>query len=628
MCGIAGFISPHVPALRREEAVARMSAAMVHRGPDDAGLGSWSEATLGMRRLAIFDPANGHQPMSSPDGRRHLVFNGAIYNHQALRAELATAWEFHTHCDTEVLLAALTLWGERALSRLRGMFAFAFWDDDRRTLLVARDPLGIKPLYYRAAPDGSLLFASEIQALCAAGSTHVSTEIDPAAVSAYLAYLAVPAPLSLYRGIHCLRPGERLTWREGRTETAMYWKLGDGLDGRRPSPCHSPEEFSVELRAQLEDTVRAHVLADVPVGAFLSGGLDSTLITALMTKLGSGRLKTFSIGFAETGFSEADDAAANARYLSTEHHPFLLTGAQVAADIERIVAALDQPTGDGVNTYYASQAAKAGGVTAALSGLGADELFGGYPSFQRAPSLARARQIFAALPRPLRDSLTRLGNTGGPGWRKLADTLRHGHSPAALALAQRRLFSDATAARLLVPGLEIPTHPALASLEAELQGTGLLGMTGAAELRGYMTDVLLRDSDVMSMRHSLELRVPFVDVPLVAWAMAQPDALRFDPRLPKGALIAATRDLLPPELLTRKKRGFTLPFPLWMRKELRPFLDHTFSPAALAAQPFIRPAGARALWQSFLAGGDDREWSRVWSLAMLLATLSRPRLSV
>ncbi|HEY0947383.1 MAG TPA: asparagine synthase (glutamine-hydrolyzing), partial [Opitutaceae bacterium] len=384
MCGIAGVIGTALSPAERSAVVARMVRAMPHRGPDDEGMFAdpAGGAALGMRRLAIFDPAHGQQPMTTADGRHTLVFNGAIYNFRALRRELEAAGEsFRTACDTEVLLAALARWSEAALPRLRGMFAFAWWDRITRTLRVARDCFGIKPLYFAERGDG-VVFASELNALLAGGM--VPAEIDPAAAAHYLAYLAVPAPGTIYRGIRNLRPGECATWREGRWEIREYWTFAHARGAGDAAPARSREEFLAGLRHQLEDTIAAHRLADVPVGAFLSGGLDSAAIVGLMAR-GGGTVKTFSIGFGEAAYSEADEAAETARHLGTMHSASVLTGADLAADIESLVSVLDQPTGDGINTYYASRAARAGGVTVALSGLGGDELFGGYPSFRNVP---------------------------------------------------------------------------------------------------------------------------------------------------------------------------------------------------------------------------------------------------
>ncbi|MCX6951014.1 MAG: asparagine synthase (glutamine-hydrolyzing), partial [Verrucomicrobia bacterium] len=549
MCGIAGFIDSLTARELRCDAVARMCAAMVHRGPDDAGLESPGEATLGMRRLAIFDPANGHQPMGSPDGRFTLVFNGAIYNFRALRDELASFWTFRTHCDTEVLLAAYAHWGERCLSRLRGMFAFAVWDDRERTLFLARDPFGIKPLYYRHA-GARLLFASELNALVA--SAAFAAEIDPLSVADYLAWFAVPAPRTIYRDVFSLRPGECATFRAGRLDIRAAWSFR--AIPATAAPCATREEFTRELRARLDDSIRAHVVADVPVGAFLSGGLDSAVVVGLMTRASGARLRTFSIVFDETEFSEGDHAAATARHFGTEHHPTLLTGARVAGDLDTLLAALDQPTGDGINTYYASQAARAGGVTVALSGLGGDELFGGYPSFRDLPRLARWLPLWHALPAPLRRGLVARLHRGDTRQRKLGDFLGHVRNFQDLNALQRRVFSEPTRRSLLGPdvlaalGARAPFHPELSTLTADLAGVGAFEIMSAWELRTYMADVLLRDSDVMSMRHSLELRVPFVDRPLVEWLWHQPTAFKSDPRHAKTPLSDATRDLLPPGL--------------------------------------------------------------------------------
>ena len=624
MCGIAGYISHIQPPSNRSVVVARMNAAMVRRGPDDEGVDTWGDATLGMRRLAIFDPAHGHQPMSTPDGRWHLVFNGAIYNFRALRAELEAAGRsFHTQCDTEILLGAIAHWGEGCLNRLRGMFAFAAWDSHENTLLLARDPFGIKPLYVHSTTNGGLLFASELNALLASG--RVPADIDPHAVSAYLSWLAVPAPQTIYRHVRSLRPGECAVWRAGKLNVKSYWTLRDAYNDGNIRVTRSPSEFTAGLRAQLEDTVQAHAIADVPVGAFLSGGLDSTALVALMTKLGGARLKTFSLGFDDAGYSEADAAAANARYLGSDHHASVLTGERVASEIDTILSTLDQPTGDGINTYYVSQAARAGGVTVALSGLGADELFGGYPSFRNVPRLSRWLPVWHVLPGFVREALLARWARGDTRQRKLADTLRHGLRPAALALLQRRVFAESTRCALLSADAmtAYAPHPEETALADQLAGADLFSVTSAAELRGYMTDVLLRDSDVMSMSQSLELRVPFVDKPLVTWLARQPTTFKYTPARPKAALAYAVRDLLPPDLLRRPKRGFTLPFSRWMRGPLQPFLEETFSAASVSRTGLFSADAVQTRWRGFLAGQDTAEWSRVWSLAMLIAFVNR-----
>jgi asparagine synthase (glutamine-hydrolysing) len=627
MCGIAGFVDPGTPDEAREQAVLRMCSAMIHRGPDDSGMATRGSATIGMRRLAIFDPTNGHQPMTTPDGRHTIVFNGAIYNFRSLQTELESAgWIFRTRCDTEVLLAALAQWGLEAIGRLRGMFAFALWDASDDSLLIARDPFGIKPLYF--AHEGKrLVFASEVYALLASGTN--AGEIDPASVADYLAWFAVPAPRTIYRGIMSLQPGEFLTFRDGTAEIRAAWTFRS--IPADPKPCSTREELVRELRARLDDTIRAHVIADVPVGAFLSGGLDSAVVAGLMSGASGNALKTFSIGFEEDDFSEADDAEASARHLGAIHHTRILTGDEVARDLDKFLGACDQPTGDGVNTYYASQTAQEGGVKVALSGLGGDELFGGYPSFRSIPTLAHKLPLWWSLPRPLRALVTGSLSRRGTRARKLSDFLLNARDAHELGALNRRVFSESRRLSLLAPdvvsglgGLS-PLHPKLEALRADVGMDELYSLVSAWEMRTYMADVLLRDSDVMSMRHSLELRVPFVDRPLIEWFWQQPARLKDDKRHPKSILAEACADVLPPGIRNRKKRGFTLPFPIWMRKDLRPFIEDTFSPASVGRSGLFAPSPVQELWREFLAGGDNREWSRVWSLAMLIAFVNRRR---
>lgn len=620
MCGIAGFVGPDCAPARREAAVARMCAAMERRGPDDQGLASTGPATLGMRRLAIFDPKNGRQPMVSPDGRFTLVFNGAIYNFRALRAELERSWSFRTECDTEVLLAAFSRWGADCLPRLRGMFAFAVWDATEQQLFLARDPFGIKPLYFRQ--DGrQLLFASELNALAASGC--FTPEVDPTAAAEYLAWLAVPAPHTIYRDVASLQPGACAVFRAGELKRKQWWHFPststDSSSGRVPSPA----EFRTELRHRLDDAIAAHCLADVPVGAFLSGGLDSTVVVGLMARQFTGRLRTFSIGFDEAGFSEADEAAATARFIGTDHRPTVVRGAEVARDIERIVATLDHPTGDGINTYYVSRAARAGGVTVALSGLGGDELFGGYPSFRNLPRLAPWIPAWRMVPTAVARALGRPLSFAGVRGEKMADMMARGRDRHALAAQQRRALSDRQCRRLLRGTPPVPAHPQLEILRHEVPDSDLFAVASAWELRGYMADLLLRDSDVMSMAHSLELRVPFVDAPLIKWLWRQPSALRSSPAHPKAVLAEATRDVLPPELLRRAKRGFTFPFAVWMKRELRPWLREVLSPESVGRTGLLDPCAVDAMSAPFFAGRDDRAWSRVWTTAMLVAFINR-----
>lgn len=621
MCGIAGIVSAEMIPTDRSAAVERMCQAMMHRGPDDAGLADLNGATLGMRRLAIFDPAHGHQPMRSPDGRFSLVFNGAIYNFRELRRELeANGHAFRTQCDTEVLLAAYVEWRGDCLSHLRGMFAFAVWDSVERTLFAARDAFGIKPLYYARQPRGGVIFASELRALFASGA--ISREIDPASIGEYLAWFTVPAPRTMFSGVANLPPGHWLRCDQlGCVHTGAWWHF--------PKPhgnvASTYEDFVAGLRAQLEDSIRAHRLADVPVGAFLSGGMDSSAVVGLMARNGASQLKTFSLVFDEADYSEKSSAQLVADAFNTQHHAELITGERVAGDLPRIIAAFDQPTGDGINTYYASQAARQGGVTVALSGLGGDELFGGYAAFTDIPKLNCWLPRWRMLPQVVRKSiLTRLQSRPDTRSKKLADILAHARDLHELASLRRRVLPEHTRLGLLAPEARGhaerlgPHHPMLEDFAFELAGADAFQTVSAWEMRTYMADVLLRDSDVFSMAHSLELRVPLVDRVLIEWLWPQQTAFKFDRRTLKRALADATRDIVPEAIRQRPKQGFTLPFPLWMRGALRPFLEESFSETSITACPWLQAGAAQSLWQQFITGHDNRAWSRVWTVAMLI----------
>jgi asparagine synthase (glutamine-hydrolysing) len=590
---------------------------MLHRGPDDGGMTTSGSLTMGMRRLAIFDPAHGAQPMRTPDERFQIVFNGAIFNHRELRHELESVGvSFSTHCDTEVLLKAWAQWGELVLPRLRGMFAFAIWDSREERLVIARDPLGVKPLYF-SERGGALLFASELNALRASG--HFDAEFDPIAIDDYLRNLGVPVPRTLYRHAQSLRPGELAVWQEGTLAIRRYWQLPQ----THPERIADRVEFVAALRAQLDQSIAAHRLADVPVGAFLSGGLDSAVVVGLMSRGSSERLKTFSIGFEETSYSEAVAAQETAEHFGTDHHAITLTGREAAEKLPAFIDSLDQPTGDGINTFVISQAARQGGVTVALSGLGGDELFGGYPLFKQSPQIARWLPWWRQLPKSLRSTICRRLDQGSTRARRLADVIRNSHDLHDVADRQRQVLSDDARRKLLLHPIEPHLHPAHAGLREITENSTPEEIVSAWELNTYMADVLLRDSDVFSMRASLELRVPFVDRPLIEWLWQQNSAFRFDQQTPKGTLVAAVADILPPGLMNRRKQGFTLPFPQWMKGPLSPFLAETLSTESVARTGYLNPIEVGAYWRNFRDGTDDKDWSRVWSLAVLVAFLNR-----
>lgn len=607
-----------------------MCAAMEHRGPDDSGLVNLGDATLGVRRLAIFDPANGHQPMSTPDGRYTVVFNGAIYNYRELAAQLeGLGWTFKTTCDTEVLLAAYVQWQSGCLARLRGMYAFAVWDGVARSLFLSRGPFGIKPLYYHWRSDGALLFASELRALLA--SRAVAAEIEPRAVGAYLAHLSVPAPETIYRRIRSLLPGQMASWSDGQFTIRNHFELSANA-GSAPEACTDYRDFVAQLRFRLEDSVRAHSLADVPVGAFLSGGLDSGAIVALMSRLRPQPLSTFTLTFREGEYSEEESARSTARLYGTNHHELLLTGEDVAKSLPSILSRMDQPTGDGINTYFVSWLAARHGVKSVLSGLGGDELFGGYPSFRQVPALARVLPAWLALPKPVRRALLgALRMRPSMRARKLADFLGNARDLHEVASLQRMVFADSMRLPLLEPETRRtvarlgPFHPMLNDFAFEFHKLGPMRTACAWELRTYMTDVLLADGDVFSMAHSIEMRTPYIDSKLVSWLWAQPEQFVFAPGRYKRALADAVDDLLPSKTREQSKVGFLLPLAVWMNGPLKPFLEECFSKASLDTCPWLEAGAVQQLWRNYLVSNDPRSWSRVWSLAMLVAFVNSRR---
>jgi asparagine synthase (glutamine-hydrolysing) len=613
MCGLAGVVRFDGAALDNGVAAA-LSAALAHRGPDGEGVFAGSRARLVHRRLAIIDltPA-GSQPMSYADGRYRLVYNGEVYNYQTLRAGLESRGErFHTSSDTEVLLRLLVLDGPRALARVRGMFALALWDDAEGALTLARDRFGIKPLYF--AHDATrTAFASEIGALRRAGL--VARDISPAGMLAYLSWASIPAPLTWLREVAALDAGTWRTWsRDGRVACGRF------ADATAAYVDHGRVVSETALREAageaVRDAVRAHLVADVPVGLFLSGGIDSGAIVSAARSVTGADLHTYTVAVDETAWSEGPLAAHVAAHFGTTHHELRVDATTIDADLPAIVQRLDQPTGDAVNSYYVARAVARSGVKAVLSGAGGDEMFGGYPSFERVPAGLQIARVLG----PAMRVAAAAGTLALPAWRAakwqhfardpeidqayraLRGFFMPHEWPALLGPALTDTLSDAEAAlaeaeeRLFVPaGPEAPPA-AVARLET----------------RGFLGSQLLRDLDAMSMAHGLEVRVPFVDHELqrVVWPSlgSHPSLLKR-----KRLLHETLTRPLPAEVTGRPKQGFTLPFDLWMGQGLRDTTRDGLR--ALAARGWLRRSAPEAIWQAWERG--QAHWSRPWGLAML-----------
>lgn len=653
MCGIGGIWEGGDEAGRVEA----MLAAMRHRGPDDEGVYRDSRVALGMTRLAVIDLSpGGRQPMANPDGTVHIVYNGETYNFHTERRLLEDrGYSFASSSDTEVVLRMYEHYGDDFLLRLRGMFALAVYDKSggpgRERLLLARDRFGVKPLLY-ARVGRHLLFASELKALLASGL--LRPEVDPVALRLLLTFGAVQQPRTILRGVKMLPPAHLLVVGSGAERPARYWSLD--TDRRAGLRGASYPEMVCETARALDESVRLQLVSDVPVGAFLSGGVDSSLLAALMTRAGGRRVKTFSVGFEAEGqgLDETDEAAHTARLLGTDHTRVLVRGREVRDRIRHIASSLDQPSVDGVNSYFVSLAARRS-VTVALSGTGADELFAGYYWFfemareRRAESAgpwkaaARALLAAAASHRALDPLL--LGRGGEHVWRarrragflaKYATKFYNFGSLRAARLLSAELRGRAQAGRA-------PRHD-LRGIDELPGGTTLERVTGLC-LRGYMNNQLLRDTDAVSMAHSLEVRVPYLDHHLVDLALSLPDEvkLRESPRPPPGGahtygstgakriLLDIARPLLAIDFRDRPKRGFVLPFDAWLRGPLREVSEEMLSESRVRRRGLLNPAEVAAVRRSFFAGDRDAYlgWTEPWLLLMLelwcSEILDRPR---
>jgi asparagine synthase (glutamine-hydrolysing) len=620
-----------------------MTAALVHRGPDGEGfLTGDSRApsvALGMRRLSIIDLEGGAQPIWNEAHDVAVVFNGELYNYRQLRERLYLAGHrFTTQSDTEILVHGWEEWGEDLLDELRGMFAFALLDLRKHfatvpVLFLARDPLGIKPLYYAQTQEG-FVFASEVRALMAGGTIPRKLSVD--ALTCYLLFGSVSEPVTMVENVFSLPPGHRLLLhvpdRRRVPRARPWWDPSRSAAARDPQRPRDFVSAVAQLRARLEDSVQAHLIADVPVGLFLSSGLDSSAIAALAGRAQQG-IQSFTLSFPDTAYDEAPLARVVAQRTGTRHAEVPLQGSDMLARLEEAMGALDQPTMDGINTYFVSWAARQVGLKVALSGLGGDELFAGYPTFTDTQKLARlallAKLVPGALRRmsaPLINIFLKRGATADAA-RKASDAwLMAGAFPHPYFFT-RLLFPPSDLQELTEPHYRKST---IASDGMTLDPTWLAWLERAAdqahfseriagvswlELRTYMASTLLRDTDSVSMARSLEVRVPFLDTPLVEFMCALPDEARVQTGCNKGLLRAALNELLPPEILQQKKRTFTLPWESWMRTALRPQLEASFSDLAASLAPHLHAAGVRGVWDNFLHGRTT--WSRPWSLYVL-----------
>lgn len=651
MCGIAAVVGADQGVVL--SALAAMVGRMRHRGPDDEGLqliqlrdGRW--LGLGQRRLSIIDlSACGHQPMIGParrpdlspgpglieppssgvaaDGRRAaLVYNGELYNFRALRHQLTREGaRFKGDSDSEVVLHALERHGPNILARFNGMYALAFFEPRDQTLLLARDPMGIKPLYVAEAPGGVHLVASEVRAILASGL--VPAQIDQAGLAALLAHQSIPEPLTFFKNVRCFPAGSMLR---------VSLRADPGFETRASAvpvqhwsfPPIDPRLDEVaainRLRSTLDDAVRDHLVADVPVGVFLSAGLDSTVVAGLAGKH-SPRMRAFTIDYADQpDLTEAPVAAESARRLGLRHHQIKVSNSDALGLMRRWLDSLDQPSLDGLNTFVISQAVRREGIIVALSGLGGDELLGGYPAFANVPSLCRWNSRLSFVPGVMRAMLFSGAGLGRPDQvrDKLADIGREGDDPLRVYIYRRRLMSGRRLRALGLDaqrlGLDRTYMPPSALADAPPPGDDLIAAVSRFESLFYMRNVLLRDSDANAMAHGLELRVPMLDRRMLDLGHQIPGPVR----LPHGVadkhlLRRAFPDLLRPELLKLKKRGFTLPIRRWMAGPMRDDCHGAIDAAANSG--LLNGAEVRRVWSRFLAEPEMQVWSSAFMLVVL-----------
>ena len=626
MCGIVGMVARD--SVVAPEMLERATHSLAHRGPDDSGtviiresLPEPLEVGLGNRRLAILDLSMlGHQPMQDPRTGNWIVYNGEIYNFRDIRGKLeGEGLRFESNSDTEVLLKAYGRWGEGCLDKLRGMFAFAIWDAQRHRLFLARDPMGIKPLYYYAAGQYFLL-ASELRTLLGTGL--VPRRLDRAGLVNYLAFGSVYDPITLIEGVSALRPGHYLIWQQGRVTDVMYWDLAPAKE--QPAiAVHHPQRKKLEdeMYATLEESVHMQMVSDVPVGLFLSGGIDSSSMAGILASSGAA-LDTFSIVFREADYNEAEYSRVVAHKFGTNHHEILVSQGDALDAVPGAIQAMDQPSIDGLNTFLISRQTRAAGIKVALSGLGGDELFGGYSTFHSVPRMESFTHFWQHLPGPARRTLASGFAMFAPDNdqnRKLTVLAGGNGSLLHPYFLSRMLFTQEQQDGLVGSRDARCMERSRDSLRDNLGRTrdmDAINRVSYLEARCYMLNTLLRDSDAMSMAHGLELRVPLIDHHLAKKLLALPGRWKLNSHTPKPLLVAALRGTLPDQIVHRRKRGFTLPFEHWLRDELRSEVEvGLWRMAEGPLAPLFEPRSVSHVWQDFHRGKTS--WSRPWSLYVL-----------
>ncbi|MEP6727674.1 MAG: asparagine synthase (glutamine-hydrolyzing) [Bacteroidota bacterium] len=612
MCGIAGILHFNRQPVNPAD-IAQITNAMQHRGPDAANCITEDELGLGHRRLSIIDlSAAANQPFTDNSGRYVMVYNGEMYNFMEVKL-LLQDYQFQTSSDTEVLIAAFSKWGPLCIRHFKGMFAFAIWDRQEKELTVMRDRLGVKPLYYYIDNE-RFIFASEIRAILASGK--IKRTINKAALTELFSYQSIGYPLSAIEGIKQLEAGTSIRVKNGQIDKQVYWDVtipkNEGFDFK------DGVATKKHIRQLLAKSVERRLVSDVPVGAFLSGGIDSSAIVGLMAETGNASPNTFTVGFTEKEFDESEYAGIVAKKFNTRHTNLLLKPTVFLDEMENALNAMDSPSADGINTYVVSKAIRNAGITVALSGIGGDELFAGYPFFKQYLKLQEKKNLYRGT--GLLRRMTAAMLSGNSNRKKRMQQIIQAPSPAVE-------YMYPVSRQILSPGLiqqltsfndfdmqDTALFRQLHSKHNNIVQFPLLSQVSIADYLGYTQHTLLKDTDQMSMAVSLEVREPFFDHELIEFVLSIPDKLKF-PAYPKSLLVESLQPLLPDEIVHRKKQGFVFPWNEWMKNELRSFCEQRLQ--RLGQRSFINSKSLDRYWKRFLANDPSVRWSELWMFVVL-----------
>ncbi len=618
MCGINGVFSLKFDKQQKMAMVKTMNKLLAHRGPDNEGVWSNDEVTLGHRRLSIIDlSSESNQPFVSSDGRYVIVYNGELYNYRELKLEMQraakgstnAAYIFKTASDTEVVLAAFIRFGYKCLDYFNGMFAFAIYDGLEKKLFLARDKMGVKPMYYTYGDEG-LMFSSELRPILHSGLKKF--KLNKEVLPEYTMYQTVLAPNTLIKGIRFLEAGHYITYTTAGAQMIQYYDLSRVKTSNEKMPYG---EICKQVRALLTSSVQRRMVSDVPFGAFLSGGIDSSCIVGLMSELSPTRVNTFNVSFDEGEFSESEYAKQIAKKFNTQHHEIRLQPNDFLKQLPDALNAMDHPSGDGPNTFVVSGATKTQGITMALSGIGGDELFAGYDVFKRMSELQNKNWLnfFPVIIRRVGAEGIKLKGKSVSTY-KLAELLAKEKINFLSAYPlSRSLFTEKQLNTL------INTEDAYTSINKVMnllpkQPDRLLSAISLAEIYTYLQHILLRDTDQMSMAHALEVREPFLDHQLAEFVIGLKDQYKF-PHTPKKLLVDSMQNLLPDTVVNRKKMGFVLPWKEWLKNELHDFCLEQIN--GLEAKGLYKKNAITGIWQDFLSASPLINWSRIWHLVVL-----------